>query len=409
MKIVLVHNAYQQVGGEDVVFESERRLLESAGHHVIPYVRSNWQLRNTTLVDRIAIVPRMVWSSETRREFGALLDTNSPKLVHVHNTFMAISPSIYSACEERGIPVVQTLHNYRLLCPGSNFYRDGKICEECLEHGLHRSIRHGCYRHSRSATAGVALMLAVHNYLRTWSTHVTRFITLTEFARRKFVAAGFPREKFVVKPNFVDPDPGERVSHGDYAVFVGRLATDKGLLVLLDAWSQLQRQYPLQIVGDGPARESLEAQVRERQLSNITFRGRLSRSDAMATIKNSRFLIVPSTWYETFGMCIAESFACGTPVLCSRLGAMEEIVTDGQTGLHFTPNNALDLASKVDWLWNHPREAAGMGRAARVKYESSYTAEHNHTLLMRIYEQALGQPTWQSRRVTALQPSIPTH
>jgi glycosyltransferase involved in cell wall biosynthesis len=409
MKIVLVHNAYQQVGGEDVVFESERRLLESAGHHVIPYVRSNWQLRNTTLVDRIAIVPRMVWSSETRREFGALLDTNSPKLVHVHNTFMAISPSIYSACEERGIPVVQTLHNYRLLCPGSNFYRDGKICEECLEHGLHRSIRHGCYRHSRSATAGVALMLAVHNYLRTWSTHVTRFITLTEFARRKFVAAGFPREKFVVKPNFVDPDPGERVSHGDYAVFVGRLATDKGLLVLLDAWSQLQRQYPLQIVGDGPARESLEAQVRERQLSNITFRGRLSRSDAMATIKNSRFLIVPSTWYETFGMCIAESFACGTPVLCSRLGAMEEIVTDGHTGLHFTPNNALDLASKVDWLWNHPREGATMGRAARAKYESSYTAEHNHTLLMRIYEQALGQPTWQSRRVTTLQPSIPTH
>ena len=400
MKIVLVHNAYQQVGGEDVVFESERRLLESAGHHVIPYVRSNWQLRNTTLVDRIAIVPRMVWSSETRREFGALLDTNSPKLVHIHNTFMAISPSIYSACEERGTPVVQTLHNYRLLCPGSNFYRDGKICEECLEHGLHRSIRHGCYRHSRSATAGVALMLAVHNYLRTWSTHVTRFITLTEFARRKFVAAGFPREKFVVKPNFVDPDPGERVSPGDYAVFVGRLATDKGLLVLLDAWSQLQRQYPLQIVGDGPARESLEARVRERQLSAITFRGRLSRSDAMATIKNSRFLIVPSTWYETFGMCIAESFACGTPVLCSRLGAMEEIVTDGHTGLHFTPNNALDLASKVDWLWNHPREATAMGRAARAKYESSYTAEHNHTLLMRIYEQALGQPTWQSRRVT---------
>jgi glycosyltransferase involved in cell wall biosynthesis len=409
MKIVLVHNAYQELGGEDVVFESERRLLESAGHHVIPYVRSNWQLRNTTLLDRIAILPRMVWSSETRREFAALLDANSPELVHVHNTFMAISPSIYSACEERGIPVVQTLHNYRLLCPGSNFYRDGNICEECLEYGLHRSVRHGCYRNSRSATAGVALMLAVHDHLRTWSKHVTRFITLTEFARRKFVAAGFPREKFVVKPNFVDPDPGERVSPGDYAVFVGRLAADKGLLVLLNAWSQLQYQYPLQIVGDGPARESLEAQVRERQLSNITFRGRLSRSDAMETIKNGRFLIMPSTWFEAFGMCIAESYACGTPVLCSRLGAMEEIVTDGLTGLHFAPNNALDLASKVGWLWKHPREAAAMGRAARAKYESSYTPEHNYTLLMRIYEQALGQPTWQSRRETTLQPSIPRH
>jgi glycosyltransferase involved in cell wall biosynthesis len=409
MKIVLVHNAYQQLGGEDVVFESERRLLESAGHRVIPYVRSNWQLRNTTLLDRIAIVPRMVWSSEIRREFCALLERNKPELVHVHNTFMAISPSIYSACEERGIPVVQTLHNYRLLCPGSNFYRDGKVCEECLEHGLHRSVRHGCYRNSRSATAAVAVMLVVHDHLRTWSKHVTRFITLTEFAKQKFVAAGFPRDKLVVKPNFVDPDPGERVSPGNYAVFAGRLAADKGLLVLLNAWSQLQHEYPLQIVGDGPDREALETHVRERQLSNITFRGRLSRSDAMETIKNGRFLIVPSTWYETFGMCIAESFACGTPVLCSRLGAMEEIVTDNHTGLHFTPNNALDLATKVEWLWSHPREAAAMGRAARAKYESSYTAEKNYALLMQIYEQSLGQRTWESQGESVRRPSIPTN
>jgi glycosyltransferase involved in cell wall biosynthesis len=372
-------------------------------------VRSNWQLRNATLLDRIALVPRMVWSSETRREFGAFLDRNKPELVHVHNTFMAISPSIYSACEERGIPVVQTVHNYRLLCPSSNFYRDGNICEECLEHGLHRSVRHGCYRNSRGATAGVALMLAVHDHLRTWSKHVTRFITLTEFAKQKFIAAGFPGDKFVVKPNFVDPDPGERVSPGDYAVFVGRLAADKGLLVLLNAWSQLQHEYPLRIVGDGPDREALEAHVRERQLSNITFRGRLSRSDAMETIKNGRFLIVPSTWYETFGMCIAESFACGTPVLCSRLGAMEEIVTDGRTGLHFTPNNALDLATKVEWLWSHPTEAAAMGRAARAEYESSYTAEKNYALLMRIYEQSLGQRTWESRGEPLRWPSIPTN
>src|SRR5580700_6744208 len=162
MKIVLVHNAYQQAGGEDVVFESEKRLLEQSGHQVIPYLRSNMELQNASALARIAIVPRMVWSSETRRDFAALLDAERPDVVHVHNTFMVISPSIYSACSERSIPVVQTLHNFRLLCPAGNFFRDGMICKECVDQSLLRSIHYGCYRNSRGATAGVALMLAIH-------------------------------------------------------------------------------------------------------------------------------------------------------------------------------------------------------------------------------------------------------
>jgi glycosyltransferase involved in cell wall biosynthesis len=389
MKIVLVHNAYQQAGGEDVVFDSEKRLLERAGHHVIPYLRSNREVQNGSILGRIAVLPRMVWSSETRRDFDALLEAESPNLVHVHNTFMVISPSIYSACRERRIPVVQTLHNFRLICPSANFYRDGRICEECLDYGLLRSVRYGCYRNSRGATAGVALMLAFHRRLNTWRESVTRFIALTEFAKEKFVAAGFPPDLCVVKPNFVDPDPCERMTAGEYAVYIGRLAEDKGLHVLLDAWKQLPVQYPLQIVGDGPERATLEVQMRDLKLAGVTFRGRLSREEAIATVKNARFVVVPSTWYETFGMCIAESFACGTPVLCSRLGAMKEIVTDHYTGLHFNPGDAQDLACKVEWAWNHPAELAEMGRAARRKYETDYTAEKNYSLLMQIYEQAV--------------------
>jgi glycosyltransferase involved in cell wall biosynthesis len=389
MKIIMVHNSYREAGGEDVVFESEQRLLERAGHRVIPYVRSNRELDSASFLDRIAIVPRMLWSSKTRSEFAAVLDAENPDLVHVHNTFMVISPSIYSACSERSIPVVQTLHNLRLLCPAGNFFRDGIICKECVDQSLLRSVRHGCYRNSRAATASVALMVAFHRTLDTWRKSITRFITLTEFAKKEFVAAGFPSDKFVVKPNFADPDPSQRIAAGKYALFVGRLMENKGVRILLDAWKRIPTQYPLEIVGDGPERYALETEARESQLSGITFRGQLSREAVIETIKGARYIIVPSTLLEGFPMCIVESFACGTPVLCSRLGSLAEIVEDHITGLHFNPGDAKDLASKVEWAWNHPRELAQMGRAARVKYETDYTAEKNYSLLMGIYQQAL--------------------
>jgi glycosyltransferase involved in cell wall biosynthesis len=389
MKIVMVHNTYREAGGEDVVFESEKRLLERKGHVVIPYVRSNTELQNASFLDRIAIAPRMVWSSKTRHEFAAILETECPDIVHIHNTFMVISPSIYSACSERSIPVVQTLHNFRLLCPAGNFFRDGMICKECVDQSLLRSIHYGCYRNSRGATAGVALMLAIHRALNTWRASITRFITLTEFAKEKFIAAGFPSDKFAVKPNFADPDPRERASPGEYAVFIGRLTENKGVRVLLNAWREIPGQYPLQIVGDGPERSALEANAREWRLSGITFRGRLSRDAVIETVKGARFIIVPSTLYEGLPMCIVESFACGTPVLCSRLGGLAEIVEDHLTGLHFNPGDAQDLASTVERAWSHPLELAKMGRAARGKYETDYTAEKNYSLLMGIYEQAL--------------------
>jgi len=294
MKIIMVHNTYQEPGGEDVVFENEKRLLLRAAHTVIPYVRSNMELQNASIVDRIAIAPRMVWSSKTRREFAAVLDAERPDIVHVHNTFMVISPSIYSACSERGIPVVQTLHNFRLLCPAANFFRDGIICKECVDQNLLQSVLHGCYRNSRRATAGVALMLSLHRALDTWRASVTRFIVLTEFAKEKYVAAGYPPDRFAVKPNFVDPDPQERNGTGRYAVFIGRLIDNKGSQLLLDAWKKLPTEYPLHIVGDGPERPALETRARELKLSGITFRGRLSHAAVIETLKGAQFTIVPS-------------------------------------------------------------------------------------------------------------------
>jgi glycosyltransferase involved in cell wall biosynthesis len=407
MKIVMVHNFYRQAGGEDVVFQSEKRLLERAGHTVIPYTRSNMELKDDSVIDLVSIASRMIWSREARQSLAAILDAERPDVVHVHNTFMMISPSIYSACSERGIPVVKTLHNFRLLCPGSSFFRNGMICEECVNHSLFRSVLHGCYRNSRQASAAVALMLATHRGLGTWQKSVTRYIALTHSAKEKFVGAGFPADKFVVKPNFADPDPGERVGAGEYALFIGRIDQTKGTRILLHAWNRLPIKYPLHVVGDGPDRQWMEAQVRELRLSEVIFRGRLPHAEALEAVKGARFTIMPSTWYETFGLCIIESFACGTPVLCSRLGAMSEIVDDQKTGLHFNPSDPQDLAEKVEWAWSHPLELAWMGRVARRKYESHYTAEKNYSQLMEIYEQAMaacaspGLATTSARQIAA--------
>ena len=406
MKILMVHNTYREAGGEDVVFQSEKRLLKQNGHTVIAYERSNMELQDSNFFNRIAIATKMVWSWESRREFAALLDAERPDLVHVHNTFMAISPSIYSACSERNIPVVQTLHNFRLLCPAGNFFRDGIICNECLDSTLLPSVRHCCYRNSRGATAGVALMLAIHRALDTWRSSVARFITLTEFAKSQFAAAGFPASRFVVKPNFMDFDPGERVRAGEYAAFIGRLMDNKGVGVLLDAWKKLPPKYPLHIVGDGPERAVLETEARESHLDGIVFRGRLQREEVIEAVKNARFIIVPSTLYEGFPMCIVEAFACGTPVLCSKLGGLAEIVEHRVTGLHFNPGDSRDLAATAEWAWNHPAELDQMGHAARARYESDYTAEKNYSLLIEIYRQALDTCPSQRKSSPLRQPTI---
>lgn len=393
MKIVLVHNSYQQGGGEDVVFAQERNYLERAGHRVVAYQRSNSEIGELGPLEQIALAMDTVWSGSARREFAALLAREAPDLVHVHNTFVVISPSIYSACRERGIPVVQTLHNFRLMCPAATFHRNGTVCEACADDGLWSAVRHGCYRGSRAASATVALMLATHRLLRTWHESIDSYIALTAFSRSKFIAAGLNADKITVKPNFVDPDPGPRTEIGNYALFIGRVSEEKGLSTLLRAWEHLPVPCPLQIVGDGPERATLEARAIERKICSVAFRGRLSREETIALVKGSRFLIVPSIWYEGFPMAIVEAMACGTPVLCSRLGAMEELVADHVTGLHFNAGNSDDLMQKVEWAWNHRSEMAEMGHAARWEYENRYTADRNYSLLMEIYKRTLNRAT----------------
>jgi glycosyltransferase involved in cell wall biosynthesis len=388
VKILVVHNRYQHAGGEDVVVEQECNMLRSAGHEVVTYFRTNDEIKDFSRLQRLALIPQTIWASGARTEFKALLEREKPGIVHVHNTFIMISPSIFSACEEAGIPVAHTLHNYRLMCPTALFFRDGHVCEECVD-SLWSGIRHGCYHESSAATAVVAGMIAVHRRLNTWSQPTHFYIALSQFARQKFVDAGLPEDRIFVKPNFVHPDPGRPGDKDDYAVFAGRLSEEKRVDNLLQAWERSKSRFPVLILGDGPERPGLEEMARQKNLSGIDFKGRVPREQVIETIRKARFLIFSSEVYENFPVSIVEAFACGTPVICSRMGAMQEIVSDGSTGLHFTPGQVDDLAGKMDWAWSHPDRMNEMGRQARREYETKYTAETNYKLLMDIYNQAM--------------------
>jgi glycosyltransferase involved in cell wall biosynthesis len=385
MKILLVHNFYQLPGGEDQVFAQEAELLRSRGHQVVLYRASNDQVKEQNLLVTVA---NTIWNQRSYRELRDLMHSEKPDIIHVHNTFQVISPALYYAANEEEIPVVQTLHNYRLFCPPSTFFRDGKVCEDCLGKKIPwPAVLHSCYRNSKLASAAVATMLATHNYKQTWSQTISAYIALTDFARNKFIEGGFPAEKIFVKPNYLQIDPGPGDGKGNYALFVGRLTPEKGISTLLGAWRQIGNDLPLQIAGDGPLAPEVEKASRE--IKNVTWLKWLPREEILQRMKDASVLILPSTWYEGFPMIISEAFAVGLPVIASNLGSMSSIVDHQRTGLHFEPGNAAALATAVRWWTAHPVETAFMRTEARLEYETKYTAEENYTQMMHIYDSVL--------------------
>jgi glycosyltransferase involved in cell wall biosynthesis len=390
MKVLICHNYYQQPGGEDVEFLAERAILLEGGHSILEFTLRNDQINGYSLFSKAKLGLATTWARSSIEDLRTVLRQEKPDIAHFHNTFPLISPGAYYACQDAGVPVIQTLQNYRLLCPAATLYRAGNICEDCLDLGLFHGVMHGCYRDSRPATAAISLMLALHRRMNTWAEMVDRYIAPTEFVRRKVMQAGLPAEKIKIKPNLVHPDPGVRAGKGEYALYVGRLTPEKGVGTLLQAWALLENPIPLRIVGDGPIRASLERQRERSNLSNVRFEGWLCREKLALAMKRAAFLIFPSEWYEPFGLTIVEAFACGVPVIASRLDPITEILEEGKTGLYFTPHQSSELAMKVDWAWVHPREMETMGRAARGQYQAKYTAEQNYAMLMDIYCQARG-------------------
>jgi glycosyltransferase involved in cell wall biosynthesis len=307
----------------------------------------------------------------------------APTLVHVHNFFPLLSPSIYDACRAAGVAVVQTLHNYRPICAGSFLFRDGHPCEDCVGASPYHSVLHGCYRGSRLGSVAVARMIDIHRHRGTWSHKVDRFIAVSAFARDKFIAAGFPAERLVVKPNFAADQPAAPSAVRAGALYVGRLSPEKGVGTLLQAWHRLA--VPLRIVGDGPLRRVVENSTG----ANIASLGLKQPSEVASEMAQASFLVVPSIWPETFGMVMVEAFSHGLPVIASRIGALTEIVDDGVTGLLFSAGDPKSLEAKVVWAIQHPEEMRMMGANARKVYEHRYSPAVNFLKLKEIYNTAL--------------------
>ena len=388
MKLLYIYNLYQQAGGENQWVQSEPDLFRARGHEVIVYRRDNNEIRDFSLAKRAALLWESSWSRQTYKEVRELIRRERPELAHVYNTLALVTPSVYYACHDEGVPVVQTIYNYRLLCPSANFLRKGRPCEECVEHSLWSSVRHGCYRDSRLQSAALAWALYSHRRRGTWKKIIRTYVVPTEFMRAKLVEGGLPLEKIVVKPNYHEPDPGMRLSSDGSALYVGRLSPEKGVRTMLHAWQKLELPPRLRILGDGPLQEEVKAFIATHPECGIEFLGRRTHDEVIESIKSAAMLILPSEWYEAFPHVILEAFACGVPIVASRIGTLPDVVQDGINGVLFTPGDASDLAAKVQWVSTHPDAAEGIVRRGRVAYETEYTADRNYERLMDIYTAA---------------------
>jgi glycosyltransferase involved in cell wall biosynthesis len=385
MRILVAHNRYQQPGGEDQCVVAEMDLLRMHGHEVITFEMDNAAI---TSMSRLELATRTVWNQHAYHNLRDLMKTHRPQIAHFHNTFPLISPAAYYAARAEHVAVVQTLHNFRLVCVNALLFRNGTTCEACLGKAVPwRGIVHKCYRDNRAASAVTATTLTLHRALGTWKNAVDMYIALSAYSRLKLVEGGLPEGKIATKGNFVSPDPGRGRGSANSAVFVGRLSVEKGLETLLEAWRHLEGSVRLKIVGDGPLAPLVrEAAARD---PSIEWLGNQPLEAVYELIGEAGCLILPSLCYENFPRVVIEAFSKGTPVIVSKLGAMAEIVDDGHTGLHVIPADAADLAMKVREMLAEPRRQALMRLAARQVFEQRFSAVANYNVLMSIYERAL--------------------
>jgi glycosyltransferase involved in cell wall biosynthesis len=386
MRILRIHNKYRFRGGEDVATDLEDALLLEKGQEI-----SQIYFDSRDIAPRQALLVGLqtAWNQTSYNRVYAEISAWRPDVVDVQNYFPIASPAVHHAAHRLRVPVIQTLHNYRLLCPSGTFFRNGAICEDCVTHRVPwPGVVNRCYNQSAIHTSAVASMITVHRVLKTWEKAVTLILAVSEFQKAKFVEHGFPESGIVVKPNFV-LDPGPPKPDGKDFIFVGRLVVEKGVMTLLKAMELVPPSVRLTIVGDG----LLQPQVVEAARNNprIRYVGVLSQAEVIKLVAQAGCLILPSEWYEPWGRVAAEAYSLGTPVIGSRMGAITEIVKDQRTGLHFTAGDAGDLARAIVWMCDHPDLVQAMRREARCEFEKKYSAEGSYPRLMNIYARAIAE------------------
>jgi len=395
MKILLGHNFYRSSApsGEDGVYRNERKLLEDNGVDVIAYEKFNDDLDDSSLSKRVKIALDSAWSSGSYQQLSELIKKSKPDVVHFHSLFPQISPSAYAACFDCGVPVVHTLHNFRPICPGAMLIRDGKPCEDCIGTNLLPSLQHKCYRDSLLATGANAWQITRNRWAGTYQ-KVSKYIALTEFAASRYVKAGFDKDSLVVKPNFLSSQALESKnnffvenSSTDYAVFVGRLSDEKGIKTLIHAWDKVD-SLSLKVVGDGVLRDELEVFVKDNGL-NVEFLGFMPNEHVLDIVAQAKVQIIPSECYEGFPMVVVEAYALGIPIVASRIGSLEEVIIEGETGLKYTAGDSADLANKVNMLSANDLLLSKMKSNAQKLFKNNYTADANFKMLMAIYQQVI--------------------
>ena len=380
--VALVYNHFRTPGGDAVVFEAEAELLRARGWRVVTISDATPDV--LSLGQKIALGADAVWSRRWRRRFRSVMTQLRPDVVHVHNSFPVMSPSILHAAKEGGAKVVQTLHDFRLVCPSALCFRDGAACEDCVGRTVAwPALAHACYRDSRVETLAPVAMLGVHRALGTWDRSVDRFLAPSQTQRDVLVRGGIPAARIRIVPNFVDPDPGQRKGGGGYCLYVGTISQHKGIGTMLKAWAGLS-DIPLKVVGS-PASDHEGSRIGSIDVPGVEYLGRRPRHEVLRLMHDARLLIFPSTWYEVAPMAVLEAFACGVPAVASRTGALAELIDDGREGLLFAPGDPDDLAAKVRSAWTHREDAQRMGAEARCAFERRFTADAHYALLCEAY------------------------
>jgi len=392
MRVLLVHNFYGSTApsGENQVFEAERALLRAHGHEVSEFTRHSDEIRAQGAWGALKGALATPWNPWMAAALTDKVKAWKPDVVHAHNTFPLISPSIFHALAGTDVARVLTLHNYRLFCPAAIPMRAGKVCTDCLDRrSVLPALQHGCYRNSRLATVPVALNVALHLVAGTWARQVDAFISLSDFQRQRMVDAGLPASRVHVKPNFYPGQPTvvPWAQRQPYVVFAGRLTTEKGVATLVRAWQFWGPDAPeLRVLGDGELRSTLERMATGLP---VRFLGQVSASTAQQQIAEASLLVLPSEWFEGFPMVVREAFAFGTPAAVSDLGPLPSIVRHGESGVVFEAANVKSLLNTVRNAWQSPGVLEQLGQGARKAFEAYYNEDANYEALMRIYQSAI--------------------
>ena len=382
MRILIGHNRYRWAGGEDAVVKTESALLRSLGHEVQVFEADNDFVRG---FQGLMGAKNLFWSKPSYKRLRSVLRAFKPNVAHFHNIYFSLTPSVYDACHDEGVAVVQSLHNFRMFCANALYYRDGHVCEDCSIKSPLEGIKHRCYRDSVIASSAVTAVTAYHRWQRTWIKNVDCYITATEFTRDKYVQGGVPLEKIIVKPNVFCPTHTYKKPRGEYVLYVGRLSEEKGVRFLLQAWEQLPH-IPLKLMGDGPLAVELKAYVKQNRLEHIEFLGSVSNDDYNQFMQGAKFIVIPSQCYENFPRIAVEAFAFGLPVLGSRLGSLKEIIVDGETGFCFSHTDSHELKAKAKTMWE--MDLLDLSTKVKAIFDVRYSPLVNGQQLVTIYEQA---------------------